>query len=186
MEDNKIVELYWERSESAIKETKKKYGRYCHYIAYNILYSDQDAEECVNDTYVKAWNSIPPQKPERLSAFLGKITRNIALNRYKYDRAQKRCANAKLVFDEADEIISASQSNVSIADEVALRDAINSFVASLSRETRIIFVRRYWYLSPIKDISKDYGIPQGTVKSILSRTRKQFKEHLLKEGIMYE
>lgn len=183
MEDTKIVELYLARSEDAISETDKKYGKYCHCIAYNILYSPEDAEECVSDTFLKAWNTIPPQKPQRLSAFLGTITRNIALNRYKHDRAEKRRAPAAVIFEEAEEARTAPCEGDGIADELALREAINSFVASLPRETRIVFVRRYWYLSPIADIARDCGIPQGTVKSILSRTRKRFRAHLLKEGI---
>jgi RNA polymerase sigma-70 factor (ECF subfamily) len=102
MEDKRIVELYWERSDTAIAETEKKYGRYCHYIAFNILNSSLDAEECVNDTYVKAWEAMPPHKPERLGGFLGKLTRNIALNRYAENRAQKRSPHtADLVFEEA-------------------------------------------------------------------------------------
>lgn len=182
MEDHDIVTLYWDRSEAAILETEQKYGKYCYTIAYNILYSHEDAEECVNDTYVKAWDTMPPEKPTRLSAYLGTITRNIALNRYAHDHAQKRNVHLTEVYDEA----AAAMSEVSgdtLADEIALRDAINAFVAALPRETRIIFVRRYWYFSSVKDIAKDYGIPVGTVKSILSRTRKRFKEHLEKEGI---
>ena len=97
MEDEKIVELYWERSEAAIAQTQSKYGKYCHYIAYNILYSDEDAEECVNDTYIKAWDTMPPKKPQRLSTYLGKLTRNIALDRYDYYNADKRRSNTALV-----------------------------------------------------------------------------------------
>lgn len=184
MEDNRIVELFWERSESAIAETEKKYGRYCHYIAYSILYSDEDAEECVNDTYLRAWESMPPQKPNKLSVFLGRITRNIAINRYKRDRTQRLIANTDRVFEEADEVIADMPSGESVEEEYVLRQAINSFVASLPEETRIIFVRRYWYMSKVEDIARDYKIPLGTVKSILSRTRKRFKEHLWKEGIL--
>ena len=183
MEDEKIVELYWERSEAAIAQTQSKYGKYCHYIAYNILYSDEDAEECVNDTYIKAWDTMPPKKPQRLSTYLGKLTRNIALDRYDYYNADKRHSNTALVLQEVGEVLTAPENAETFSDTQALSDAINSFVDALPRETRIIFVRRYWYMSPIKDISSDYGIPEGTVKSILSRTRKKFKAHLLKEGI---
>ena len=181
MDDKMIVELYFERSEAAIEETRKKYGKYCHKIAYNILYSDEDSEECVNDTYVKAWETMPPEKPLRLSAYLGRITRNIALNRYAHGHADKRNAHLTEVYDEAAEAIPSPEASVS--DELILKEAINSFVASLEKDVRIIFVRRYWYMSPVKDIAKDYGLPEGTVKSILSRTRKRFKAHLEKEGI---
>ena len=181
MEDRDIVTLYWDRSEAAIHETQQKYGKYCYTIAYNILYSHEDAEECVNDTYVKAWETMPPEKPLRLSAYLGKITRNIALNRYAHNHADKRDAHLTEVYDEAADEISASEK--SLPDELILKEAINSFVAALPKETRVIFVRRYWYMSPVGDIAKDYGLPVGTVKSILSRTRKRFKAHLEKEGI---
>ncbi len=182
MEDHDIVTLYWDRSEAAIRETEQKYGKYCYTIAYNILYCHEDAEECDNDTYDKAWDTMPPEKPTRLSAYLGTITRNIALNRYAHDRAQKRNVHFTEVYDEAADAISETNGKT-FAEEIALRDAINTFVAALSQETRIIFLRRYWYFSLVKDIAKDYGIPEGTVKSILSRTRKRFKEHLEKEGI---
>ena len=105
MDDKQIVALYWERSETAIAETEKKYGKYCHYIARSILYSDRDAEECVNDTYQKAWETMPPKKPERLSAYLGKLARHIAINRYIYERAQKRTPDVEAIFTEAEEFI---------------------------------------------------------------------------------
>lgn len=183
MEDRKIIELYFARNENAIAETAAKYGKYCHYIAYNILYSEEDAEECVNDTYVQAWGVIPPKNPEKFSVFLGKITRNIAINRYRRDHAKKR-NGASAVFEEADSIGTLCTTSDTAVEELALRQAIDSFVYALPSETRIIFVRRYWYMSRVQDIAKDYGIPQGTVKSILSRTRKKFREHLLKEGFI--
>ncbi|MCH5323911.1 MAG: sigma-70 family RNA polymerase sigma factor [Eubacterium sp.] len=182
MEDSQIVELYWERSESAIAETKQKYEHYCHYIAYNILKSDMDAEECVNDTYVKAWNSIPPNRPNRLSAYLGKITRNIALDRYEKNKAQKRGGGEmSVVLDELQECIPSS--NNSISDTYILKDAINRFLVSLSPDKRKIFMRRYWYLSSIKEISQEYGISQSKAKMTLLRVRNDFKAFLEKEGI---
>jgi len=180
MDDREIVALYWERSETAIRETDRKYGKYCHAIAYNILYSKEDAEECVNDTYLKAWNSIPPEQPNSLSAYLGKITRNLALNRYAHEHADKRNIHLTAIYDEATEPFADS---ADMLDEMILREAINTFLASLSAETRILFMRRYWYMSPVKQIAHDYGLPEGTVKSILSRTRKKFKDYLEKEGI---
>ena len=180
MDDREIVALYWERSESAIRETERKYGKYCHAIAYNILYSKEDAEECVNDTYLKAWNSMPPELPDSLSAYLGKLTRNLALNRYAYQHADKRNIHLTEIYDEATEPFADS---ADMLDEMILREAINTFLASLSAETRILFMRRYWYMSPVKQIARDYGLPEGTVKSILSRTRKKFKDYLEKEGI---
>ena len=186
VEDRKIVDLFWERSEDAIRETDAKYGKYCYSIAYNILRSNEDSEECVNDTYIKAWDSIPPSRPNKLSLFLGKITRNIALNRFDYNHAQKRNSDMADVFDEASEILSYSPTSSAYCEsgENDLREAINSFVASLPKETRVIFVRRYWHLCSIKDIASDCGLPEGTVKSILSRVRKRFAEYLKKEDII--
>ncbi len=182
MDDRQIVALYWERSETAITETDKKYGKYCHYIAHNILYSNQDAEECVNDTYQKAWETIPPSKPERLAAYLGKLTRNIAINRYIHNRAQKRTPDVEVIFNEAEEFIP----DPSVGDpteELHLKDVINAFVASLSQEARVVFVRRYWYMSSVKDIAADYGMTESNVKVMLMRTRNKFKDYLEREGI---
>ena len=120
MDDQKIVDLYWERSESAIKETQKKYGRYCHSIAYAILHSNEDAEECVNDTYLRAWGAIPPAKPSRLATFLGKITRNLALDRYDSARAQKRHAATELVLEELSECIPDADSTLDLTDKIAV------------------------------------------------------------------
>ena len=173
MDDQKIVDLYWERSESAIKETQKKYGRYCHSIAYAILHSNEDAEECVNDTYLRAWGAIPPAKPSRLATFLGKITRNLALDRYDCAHAQK-----------LSECIPDADSTLDLTDKIALGDAINSFLESLPVKTRQIFMRRYWFMSPIKDIARDVDMSESAIKVSLMRTRNEFKAHLEKEGIV--
>lgn len=182
MDDKQIVALYWERSETAITETDKKYGKYCHYIAHNILYSDQDAEECVNDTYQKAWETMPPKKPELLSAYLGKLTRHIAINRYIHERAKKRTHGTEVILSEVEEFIPDPEGR-DVSDEVHLRDAINSFVASLSQDVRVVFVRRYWYMSSVKDIAADYDMTESNVKVMLMRTRNKFKDYLEKEGI---
>lgn len=182
MEDERIVELYLERSETAIAETQKKYGKYCHYIAYNILNSNPDAEECVNDTYLRVWDSIPPQKPKLFKSFVGRITRNLALDRYDRERALKRRGNTELVFEEIGECVPEDDGR-EMSDEIALRDAINGFLESLPEETRIIFMRRYWYLSPVAHIAGDLGLSVSNVKVILMRTRKKFKAYLEKEDI---
>ena len=184
MEDNKIIELYWERSQTAITETQNKYGRYCHYIAYNILYSNEDSEECVNDTYLRAWDSMPPHRPERLSAFLGKITRNLALDRYDRSRAQKRSSNVEVALGELEECIPDARGELSAVDEIVLKDAINGFLASLPVRTRKVFVRRYWYLSTVKDIACDLDMSESNVKVLLLRTRQRFKSYLEKEGVV--
>ena len=180
MEDSKIIELYFERSESAISETQNKYGGYCRSIAYNILHSNEDTEECVNDTYIKAWNSMPPTHPNNLSAFLGRITRNTALNMYAKSRTQKRSAQTESLFDEIGDCLS---SGSSIPDEIVLKDAINGFLASLPKKTRIVFMRRYWYCDSVADIAKLCNISENNVKALLMRTRNKFKEYLGKEGI---
>ena len=185
MDDKRIIELYQKRSETAISETANKYGKYCYYIAYHILYSEEDSEECVNDTYLRAWEAIPPQCPEKLSTFLGKITRNLALNRYKYYLRQKR-GNGKteLVIDELNECIPASNNTEESVDEILLVELLNQFLYSLPKQKRIIFLRRYWYMSSIQEIAKDYGFSESKVKMILLRTRNKLKQVLEKEGIV--
>ena len=181
MDDKILIELYWSRSETAVSETERRYGKYCSYIANNILSSKEDAEECVNDVYMALWNSIPPNRPISFSAYLGKITRNLALNMRKAKSRLKRKSEADLVFDELSDILSDKTSD--IVDELILKNAVNGFLEGLELKCRIIFLRRYWYMSSIKDISTDYGISEGSVKSILHRTRKRFKEYLVKEGV---
>lgn len=184
MEDKQIVDLFWARSESAISETDKKYRRYCHSIAYNILNSREDSDECVNDAYIRAWNTIPPQKPERLSAFLGKITRNLALDRYKaMNRQKRRDQKTAVVIDELAECIPSLVYPSDITDDILLRDTLNSFLHSLPRQTMRIFLQRYWYMASVKEIAQENGISQSNVKITLHRTRNRLKEFLEKEGI---
>lgn len=184
MDDKQIIDLYWARSENAISETADKYGKYCHYIAYNILFNDEDSEECVNDTYLKAWGVIPPQRPNRLSTFLGKITRNLALDRYKYNSREKRGnGQMPLVLDELAECVSATDNTEHIIDDMVVVDCFNCFLAVLPTETRKIFMRRYWYFSSIKEIAADFSISESKVKMTLLRTRNELKEVLEKEGI---
>lgn len=183
MEDRQIVELYFARNESAIRETENKYGKYCRYIAYNILRDQGDSEECVNDAYLKAWNEIPPKNPSRLSTFLGKITRNLALNRYERETAIKRGGYATvLALDELEGCISDCEGDPT--DELALKEAINRFLRSLPRESRIVFLQRYWYFRQIKEIAKDIDMSENAVKVMLHRTRERLKQFLEKEEIL--
>ena len=185
MDDRQIIELYNERSEAAISETADKYGKYCHYIAYNILYNEQDSEECVNDTWFRAWNTIPPQQPNKLSAYLGKITRNLALDRYKfYNREKRGKGQISLILDELSECISAGNSTEQEIDEWLLVETLNTFLRSLPSEKRQILVRRYWYLSPVKEIAVDFNMSENSVKTILHRSRIKLKHFLEKEGIV--
>ena len=179
-----IVDLYWERSEDAIEKTKEKYDRYCFKVAFNILQSDRDAEECVNDTYVNAWNAIPPSRPDNLATFLGKLTRNISLNRYYHDHAMKRTTNIEVALDELEDVLSEKGAFDYIAEEAVLKDIINRFLGQLSKINRIVFVKRYWYLNSVKEISSDCGISESNVKVKLARTRKSFKAFLEKEGVV--
>ncbi len=185
MDDKEIITLFWERNERAIDETAIKYGRYCHYIAFGILQNEEDSEECVNDTYLGAWNSIPPQKPEKLSAFLGKITRNLALNRWDYLTAEKRGkGQLALVLEEIKECIPAKDDTETMAEKMDFTDTLNRFLASLPKEKRMIFMRRYWYFSPIKEIAADFQKSESNIKMILLRLRTAFRRFLEKEGVL--
>lgn len=185
MDDKKILDLYWMRSEAAISETANKYGRYCHFIAFNILRNNEDSQECVNDVYLKAWKTIPPQRPSRLSVFLGKITRNLSLNLYKKQNAEKRGnGQIPLVLDELQECIPTADSTKQAIDELILTEILNRFLSSLPAETRKIFMRRYWYLSSVKEIAEDFHIGESKVKMLLLRSRNKLKMLLEKEGIL--
>lgn len=179
MEDDKIIRLYWDRDESAIGETSKKYGAYCHAIARNILHNLQDSEECVNDTYLNAWNAIPPQKPGILSVFLGKITRNLAFDRYSFNRAEKRGGGEiDLVLDEIAQIVSDKEDPEQTVYGKELMEAVNTFLAQLPEEKRKMFVLRYWYTEKVSTIARRLGIPENTCSAQLGRTRKKLKQYL--------
>lgn len=183
MDDNGIIQLYWSRDEQAISATSEKYGRYCKFIAKNILNNDEDAEECVNDTYLSAWNSMPTHWPEQLSTFLGKITRNLSFNKYKHNHAKKRGGSEiTLVLDELADCVSDRDDIEQIIDRQELAKAINTFVRSLSPKKRNIFVQRYWYADSVLKIATDYGMLQSTVSKTLERTRKQLKAYLIERG----
>ncbi|MBQ8231427.1 MAG: sigma-70 family RNA polymerase sigma factor [Lachnospiraceae bacterium] len=183
MEDKQIIDLYWERSEQAISATAIKYGNYCHSISYNILHNAEDAEECVNATYLAAWESIPPNRPQRLAVYLGKITRNFSLNRVKYYSAQKRgLGQTDLVLSELEDCIPASTGVEQQVEERLLVKAIEAFLYSQPPEKRNIFIRRYWAMTPIKDIARSFGMSESKIMSLLFRMRKELKKHLEKEG----
>ena len=183
MTDESIVNLYWDRNESAITETDLKYGRYCFSISYNILSNKEDSDECVNDTYNAAWNSMPPQRPVILSAFLGKIVRNISLNRYKELNAQKRGGNQiELILDELGEIASDTPGPDDRVIQTHLVKAINGFLAGLPSEKRIMFVRRYWYADDIGAIAKRMGMSANNVSVELRRIRLKLRGYLIERG----
>ena len=182
MDDRKIIELFFERSEKAIDETEKKYGRYISAVADSILASKEDTEEVVNDTYLRAWNAIPPSRPRKLGAYLAAIARNLALDRYVARRKERENVAAEAILDELADCLPDSKS-LSPADEFALKQAVNSFLDSLDAKTRVVFMRRYWYMMPIAKIAFMSGMSESNVKTVLHRTRIAFREHLEKEGI---
>ena len=185
MDDRQIVDLYWERSETAISETSKKYGKYCSYIAYNILHNREDCEECVNDTYMRAWGAMPPKRPNRLSVFLGKITRNLSLNRYEKYTAKKRGAGqVTFVLEELKECVPTADHAEQVIDDMLLPETLNRFLAGLPEERRKFFMRRYWYLSPVREIASDFSVSESRVKMSLLRSRNELRALLEKEGIV--
>lgn len=186
MDDNQIIELFWKRDESAISETAAVYGRYCGKIAFNILGNEEDVEECVNDTWLGAWKSIPPARPACMSAFLGKITRNIAISRYRSGRALKRTGDRlSEPLDELAECVARSSDNVSEEmDRSALEKAINAYLDGVTPKQRKIFVRRYFFMNSVAEIADMYGLGQSDVKVTLLRMRRSLKKKLEKEGLM--
>lgn len=187
MEDAYIVDLYWKRSENAITETASKYGRYCYSIAYNILTNHNDAEESVNDTYLGAWNSMPPHRPTVLSTFLGKITRRTAIKKWQKERAVKRGGGEIVIaLEELEDCIPAGRSIEQEIETAELGKMIDGFVMLLPLTERNIFICRYWYLDSISEICQQFGFSQSKVKSMLHRTRKKLKVYLEREGIYDE
>lgn len=184
MEDLQIVELYWQRSEAAIAESAAKYGGYCQNIAYGILRNVPDAEECVSDTWLRAWNAIPPERPRKLAAFLGKITRNLSLDRLRKNTAKFRGGDqVQLALEELETTIPAGESPERLAEEAELVQCLEVFLHSLSREKRHVFLLRYWYFRPVQEIAWQLHMSESKVTSMLFRIRKELKQHLEKEGI---
>ena len=183
MDDERIVALYWQRDEQAIHETDTKYGAFCHKIAMNILSNLQDAEECVNDTYLRTWNAIPPGKPQKLGAFVGKITRHLALDKYKASHAAKRQVDTfALSLDELGECLPAKDFHAD-EDARAIGEAINGFLKKETADARKIFVCRYFYGDSIEEISARLHISEAKVKSSLFRSRNRLRIHLEGEGV---
>lgn len=183
MEDNQIIELYWNRLENAITETDKKYGNYCNSIAFNILQDREDTKECVNDTYLKTWNAIPPQKPNVLKLFLGKITRNLAINKYEKLRTKKRNTNMEMALEELEECISGNEKTENVTEYNELIKYLNEFIESLSIQKRTMFIDRYWYLYSIKKISSKNKITENNTKVTLHRIRNDLRDFLTERGV---
>lgn len=182
MDDEKIVGLYWQRNESAIAETDLKYGKLCHSVAFGVLGNREDAEECVNDTYVRAWNSIPPDQPDHLGAYVSKISRRLAIDKYRKKTADKRSAATVSIFDELSEVLP-DLSGDNEVERIAVKDTLNRFIISLSPTNRMIFMRRYWYMDSIRDIARALHTTEVSVKMRLTRMRRKLKDALGREGV---
>jgi RNA polymerase sigma-70 factor (ECF subfamily) len=185
MEDRSIIDLYWARSEAAITETSFKYGRYCKSIADNILHNDADSDECVNDTFLNAWNAMPSDRPGILSVYLGRITRNLSLNRYKREQQTQKRGGGRVVMllDELKEVLPAEEWTIYQPFEGEIARSISAFLNLIGEEERMIFVRRYWYADSVKSITGRFALTESKVKSMLFRTRNKLKSHLEEEGI---
>ena len=184
MEDTEIIELYWQRSQQAITETDGKYGRQLYNLSQKILYNQEDSEECVNDTYHAAWNTIPPKKPEFFFAYLAKIARNFCFGKLDYQKAKKRDALIVELSTELENCISAPDDYTRKMESEEIGRIISGFLRTQTEQMRKVFVRRYWYMDSITDIAKAYNMSDSKVKSILFRMRGKLREHLEEEGIV--
>ena len=184
MRDGEILDLYWAREERAILETQASYGRYCYSIAWHILHMREDADECVSDTWLRAWNAIPPRRPGRLGVFLGTITRNLALDRWKERHAAKRGSGEMvLALEELAECIPDRRSTEDAVEAAELKRLLNQFLGGLSQKDCSVFLRRYWYVEEYSEIAKHCGMKLNTVKTSLYRTRTKLREYLEQEGV---
>ena len=182
MDDQKIVELYFFRSEQAIKETDIKYGKLCRRIAYNILRNDEDAEECVDDTYIGVWNTIPPKKPDNFMAFVCKIARNLALKRLESETRQKRSQATVISISELEEILPDESIAADVSNE-EIGKLISNFLRKEKADIRKVFIRKYYFFDSVSEIAERYGFTESKVKNMLYHTRNKLKEYLIKEGI---
>ena len=185
MDDTQIVELYWARKETAIEETAAKYGSYCRSIAGNILQNQDDAEECVNDTWLGAWNSMPPHRPSVLSTFLGKLTRRISIDKWRHVNAKKRGdGQLPLILSELEDCISDGKSIEEETERKLLAEVIAAFVKSLPETEQKVFLCRYWYMDSVGSIATRFRFSESKIKSMLSRTREKLRVRLEKEGLV--
>ena len=185
MEDSQIIELYWQKNTDAISKTANKYGAYCFAIAQNNLHNTEDSEECVNDTWLHAWNAIPPQRPGAFRMFLAKITRNLSFNRFHVQNAKKRGGGEiTLVLEELAECLDGGVNVEAEYERKELEQCISRFVRALPMRERNVFVRRYFFTEPITAVAERYGLTENHIMVILSRTRKKLRLELMKEGYL--
>ena len=184
MEDSQIIDLYWQRSERAIAESEKRYGRYCRAVAFNFCASHEDAEECVSDTWLSAWNAMPDARPQVLGAFFGALARRHAINRWKSRTRKKRGGGEiPLALEELSECIPSDQDPERRVEERELAAAIRLFVDELNEQERRVFLARYWYLAPVEEIARRMDFSRSKVKSMLFRLRGRLRERLTEEGL---
>lgn len=184
LEDEAIIELYWKRSENAITETDRKYRKKCLSVAKNILNDVSDAEECLNDTYMTAWNTMPPERPVHFLAFLLRIIKNHSFNRFKFSNRYKRKKEVAVSLDELEECIDGNENTEDAFDKEELVSAINDFLRELSPEKRVIFVRKYWYFDTVPLIARRCSMTEENVKVSLMRIRKKLKTFLMERGMI--
>lgn len=184
MEDQQIVELLWKREERALQEIQGKYGSFCGRIARNILRDAEDVQECLNDAYLALWNRIPPERPRIFAAFLGRITRNLALKRYEYNSAAKRNAELETSWEELEGTLCISAAAEEDYEAQQLATAISAFLRTLEKGPRRLFIRRYWYFDSIRTLAENFGMSESKVKSMLFRTRNRLRDVLQKEGYL--
>lgn len=183
MEEQEIIRLLFARSETAVEALRNQFGPYCGAIALHIVGNYADAEECVSDTFFAVWNTIPPQKPERLRAYVGRIARNIALDRYDYLHAKKRNGEFDLILSELGECVQSREDTQQQVEDGLIRDSISAYLRGKKEADRNIFLRRYWYADTISEIAERFGAGESRIKSILYRMRRELRKHLQKEGI---
>lgn len=183
MEDNEIIKLFFDRSEIALTEASKKYGTYCQTVALNILHNSQDAEECVNDAFMRAWNSIPPNSPNVLRAYLAKITKNLALDKIDFLSREKRgSGELPLSFEELEDFLSGESSMETKAERREIIEAVNEFLRKLPEKKRLIFIGRYWGCCKLSELGTQFGMSESSVSVYLGRIQKKLKEYLKKRG----
>ena len=182
MEDIRIIDLYWQRDESAITETDNKYGKFCHHLAMNILHSFQDSEECVSDTYGKCWSTMPPQRPASLRAYLGTIVRNLSISRYRAGHAQKRFGGAEVLLSELSDCVPSSDNVHRTVEATELSGLISRWLEGLGAEDRALFIRRYWSGDAVKDLARELGVRPNALTKRLLRLREDLRRSLEREG----
>ena len=183
VEDKLIVSLYLQRDERAISETEKKYGKIVYNIANGVLNVHEDSEECVNDTYKAAWDTIPPNKPQMLGAYLGRIARNLAINRYNFNSAEKRNKSLEITLSELEDFLPSPDFAEDLAHAMDFKRALNQFLRALPEKKRNIFIQRYWYFCSVEEIAKAFDMSESSVKTCLLRLREKLKKYLEREGI---